>query len=118
MTFTFGNQLNFQRLLLANIVSYVLYFVRDVLTLILKILFNMILVYLVRNYLIKIRKEKIAFALKISSGTELHNNKVCFNEELISKTNKKQAYFAIFICLFSFFENFFATSSYLLSLIN
>ena len=106
----------FSKTSLGNIVSYVVYFVRDIFTLMLKIIFNIILVVLARSYVNKIMVENMNFALKISSGSQLHSKKIGSkkdkNGKLISKTDRYQAYYAFFMCLFSFFENFFAITSF------
>ena len=87
-----------------KIITIMMYFIRDILTLVIKIVFNVVLVYLVRKYTNKLKMEKIEFALKISSP-ELHqNNKNGAQEDYISKTDRKQTLLAIIMCVFSLFE--------------
>jgi hypothetical protein len=97
------------------VVLYLMYFVRDVLTLLVKIALNLKLIFMVRNYLSRIKAEKLAFALKISTGLELHDKKkldAANESSYISKKERNQTYIALFMCMFSFFNHVFYTLSY------
>lgn len=92
-------------------------FVRDVLTLVVKIVFNGISAHLVRNYIKRLKKEKLEFALKISTS-KLHikrQKSIHINQEApyISKTDRKHTLIAIIMSVFSFLEHFFYISSYI-----
>ena len=84
-----------------------MYFIRDILAFGIKIILYGLSVHLVRKYINKLKKEKIEFAMKISTS-ELHTkSKSVANHEdrYISKTDRNQTRLAIIMCTFSFFEN-------------
>ena len=101
------------------IVIGLMYFLRDILILIVKILLNIKLIIMVRNYLSKIKMEKLAFAEKISSGFDLHikvidKPTVVAESGYISKTERNQTYIALSMCVFSLFNHLLYTLSYIL----
>ena len=103
----------FSTSILGRIISYFVYFVRDMLTLGLKIIFNIKTVSLVKNYTHRIKTEKLEFAQKIST-VKLHNSseKKLDATEYISKTDRYQTNLAIIMCLFSLFEHVFHILAY------
>ena len=98
-----------------KIITIMMYFIRDILTLVIKIVFNVVLVYLVRKYTNKLKMEKIESALKLSS-LELHENKknIAYKnqKDYISKTDRHQTLLAIIMCAFSLFEHVFYVGSF------
>ena len=105
-----------------QIVTILMYIMRDILTLVIKVVLNGASVYLVRNYINKLKMEKLEFALKISSS-KLHENKQNGankkqQDRYISKTDRNQTLLAIIMCVFSLFEHVFYTGSFILYFIN
>ena len=116
--FLWGNT-EFSLSLAGLIVTWIMYFLRDILGLVVKIVLNIKLVIMVRNYLNKIKLEKLAFAQKISSGLELHDKIAeapsnLNNSGYISKTERNQTYIALFMCISSLFHHLLYTLSYIL----
>ena len=119
----FWGNTEFSQSFIGFIINGLMYFVRDILTLIVKIILNIKLIIMVRNYLSKIKMEKLAFAEKISSGLVLHNkisNKpaIVNDCEYISKTERNQTYIALSMCIFSLFNHLFYTLTYMLYFAN
>ena len=106
---------DFSRTTTAFAVLALMYLIRDILTLFVKILLNIKLISMVRGYIHRIKMEKLAFAQKISSGKELHNNKALDKPinlngsgyNYISKTDRNQTYIALSMCIFSLFNHLF-----------
>ena len=116
----YGGNTEFTSSFTGLVMLALMYFIRDILTLVVKIILNIKLIIMVRNYLNKIKREKLEFALKISSGSELHGKIVDgvknVNESgYISKTERNQTYIALSMCIFSLFNHLFFTLSYILS---
>ena len=96
-----------------NLLTYLMYFFRDILTLVVKIVLNVSCVIMVKNYLDRLKMEKLLFAQKISTmaiAIENGNNQASY----ISRTNRNQTYIAVIMCSFSLFEHVLYISSYLL----
>ena len=111
----FMNVTPFSTTSLGQLLAFLMYFMRDILALIAKLILNSVLVVQVRKYLNKLKMEKLAFALKISSGSELHNQTIEISKDAyISKTDRNQTYIAIIMCFFSLLEHIFYIPSYVL----
>lgn len=118
----FWNPTEFSRTLTYTILGNLCHVLRDLVPLILKLVLNLISVKMMRNYFNRIRMEKLAFALKISSP-ELHENiKSPANADegsvIMTKTDRNQVLIAIIMCLSSLIENFFYIASYVLLILN
>ena len=118
----FWKTTHFSYTLTYTILGNICHVLRDLVPLILKLVLNFISVRLMRNYFSRIRMEKLAFALKISSP-ELHKNlKLPTNVDegsvIMTKTDRNQILIAIIMCLSSLIENFFYIASYVLLLLN
>ena len=102
---------DFSRTTTAFVLLALMYLIRDILILLVKIVLNIKLISMVRGYIHRIKMEKLAFAQKISSGKELHNNKVLDKpinaSGYISKTDRNQTYIALSMCIFSLFNHLF-----------
>lgn len=115
----FANFTPFAKSIGGQLQIYIIYIVRDVMTLIIKILLNSYSVFLVKNYLKNLKIEKLEFALKISLMTidtnkrtdSVKNHESCI---YISKTDRNQTYIAIIMCIFSLIEHLFYTLSYMM----
>ena len=108
--YTFGIT-NFSYTLAGKAVSYLLYFIRDIFALIVKLVLNIMTVVLVKQYTNRLKKEKAEFELRLSSSalsvndaTVVPNNDGS-RQTNISKTDRNQTYTAIVICLFSIVEH-------------
>ena len=98
-----------------QLLAFLMYFMRDIVAMIAKLVLNAALVILVRKYLNKLKMEKLAFAQKISSGSELHSQNIEISKDTyISKTDRNQTYIAIIMCFFSLLEHIFYIPSYVL----
>ena len=100
-----------------KLISYAVYLIRDMLTLVLKIYFNIKTVKLVKEYKNKIMADKLEFALRISSATLHARDNVVLNtsnNSYISKTDRNQTKIAIITCFFSLIEHFLNIFSYVL----
>ena len=98
-----------------KVLAYAMYFIRDIITLLIKIILNTISVILVRKYLTKLKKEKLTLADKMSSSNELQNTAIQTTKETyISKTERNQTFVALIMCTFSLFEHALYIPSYVL----
>ena len=98
-----------------QLLALFMFFMRDIVAMIAKIILNSLLVVLVRKYLNKLKMEKLAFAQKISSGSVLHNKNIQSSKDsYISKTDRNQTYIALIMCLFSLLEHIFYIPTYVL----
>lgn len=97
-----------------KVLAYAMYFTRDIITLLIKILLNTMSVILVRKYLTKLKKEKLTLAEKISTSTEFQNStkQTKTKETYISKTDRNQTFVALIMCTFSLFEHALYIPSY------
>ena len=101
------------------VIIYVDYAIRDLMPLVIKIMLNFVLVYFVRQYMSRIKMEKLQFANRISSPY-LHA-KVEYsqrNDAYITKTETNQTYIAISMSLFSLLEHFSNIVFYILNYLN
>ena len=91
-----------------------MYFIRDILTLIAKLVLNTILVVQVRRYLFKLKMDKLNFALKISTSALHINNIDLSKQSYINRTDRNQTYIALIMSLYSLFEHAFYIPAYIL----
>jgi hypothetical protein len=92
--------------------AFLMYFIRDMLTLVAKLVLNTILVIHVRRYLFKLKMDKLNFALKISTSA-LHINNIDFSRQsYITRTDRNQTYIALIMSLYSLLEHAFYIPSY------
>ena len=109
---------DFSYTLTGKALTYIQYLIRDVLPLFIKIILNSMLVYLVKSYLNKLKKEKFANAIKVYNG---RNGLISINiqsENYISKTDRNQTYISLIMCIFSIFEHIFYIASYITYFLN
>jgi hypothetical protein len=101
-----------------TILIHIMFVVRDILIMLVKIVLNIILVVLITRYITKLKNEKKEFALRIS--TNLYNcnigiapvsNKTSY---YLTKTARNQTYLAIIMCVFSVIKHLFYIASYIL----
>ena len=101
------NTTSFATTLGGKIINFVEFAITDLIPLILKIIMNILLVCLVKQYMNRIKIEKISFANKISSPY-LHA-KVDYskerNDEYITKTERNQTRIGLLMSLISLFEH-------------
>ena len=109
---------DFSLTLTGKILACLQYLIRDLLPLTLKIILNSMLVYLVKSYVNKLKKEKFANALKVSNaGNDLVSMNIQ-SENYISKTDRNQTYISLIMCVFSIIEHIFYIVSYILYFLN
>ena len=109
---------DFSNTLTGKVISYLHYLIRDILPLIIKIILNSMLVYLVKSYVNKFKKEKLANAFKVSNaGNDLVSMNIQI-ENYISKTDRNQTYISLIMCIFSIFEHIFYIASYITYFLN
>ena len=98
-----------------SIILFLVFFIRDFLTMFIKIVLNAISVSLIRNYMNKLNMEKQEFAQQISMVSFSQNTtSVNVNQTLfISKANKKQTYIAVIMSIISILEHLFYITSYI-----
>ena len=94
--------------------AFLMYFIRDILTMIAKLVLNTILVIHVRRYLFKLKMDKLNFALKISTSALHIQNIDLSKQSYINKTDRNQTYIALIMSLYSLFEHAFYIPSYIL----
>ena len=90
---------------------YFIYFVRDILFLLIKIIINVYSVYVVRQYLTKINIDSVTVivndAVKIDDKKQIGPKK-----EYLTKTDRNLTYMSIWMCLLSVLENIFYAFAY------
>ena len=102
-----------------KVLAYVMYFFRDILTMVIKLVLNGMSVVLLRSYLTKLKKEKRTFAERISSGSQLQSANVqAADSTYISRTDRNQTLVALIMCTFSLLEHVFYVPSYVFFIIN
>ena len=109
---------DFSNTFIGQLFNYLQYLIRDILPLILKIILNSMLVYLVKSYLNKLKKEKFANAQKFFKTRNDSVNVNIHNENYISKTDRNQTYISLIMCIFSIFEHIFYIGSIILYFLN
>ena len=93
--------------LFGTIITYSIYSIRDIAVLIIKIILNIISVYLVKRYLHRIKTD-------IPMTENNPENQISKSQkEYISVTDRNLTYMAILMCIMSAFENFFFAGSYI-----
>ena len=93
--------------LFGTILTYSIYFIRDIIVLIIKIILNIISVYLVKKYLFKIKND--VSIIESNAENQISKSK----KKYISVTDRNLTYMAILMCIMSTFENFFFAGSYI-----
>ena len=90
---------------------YFIYFVRDILFLLIKIIINVYSVYVVRQYLTKINIDSVSVivndTVKIDDKKQIGPKK-----EYLTKTDRNLTYMSIWMCLLSVLENMFYAFAY------
>ena len=115
----FFNYSAFSLTLEGKVLAYVMYFFRDILTMLVKLVLNAMSVVLLRKYLTKLKKEKRVFAERISSGSQLQSTNVqAPDSTYISKTDRNQTFVALIMCTFSLLEHVFYIPAYVFFIIN
>ena len=111
-----GVNTSFSNTLYGNIIMYIFYFIRDILPLVTKIMLNILLVNLIKEYLNKLKIEKIEFSNRISTSMLQSNFSPprTENSAFLSKADRNQTISAIVMCIFSLFEHMFYILSYIL----
>ena len=101
------NTNNFSTSLAGNIINYAEYAIRDFIPLVMKIVLNSLMIHMVKQYMNRIKIEKISFANKISSPY-LHakvDYSIERNDEYITKTERNQTRIGLLMSLISLFEH-------------
>ena len=100
---------------------HLMFVVRDIIILLIKIILNIFLVSLVTRYILKLKNEKNEFALRISasilnsnSATVSQSNKKC---NYLTKTARNQTFLAIIMCIFSVIKHLFYITSYIIKFV-
>jgi hypothetical protein len=98
-----------------KVITYLVYFVRDILFLLVKIIINVYSVYVVRQYLTKITIGTFA----VSSGAGSYNsdenveiNRSISKKGYLTQTDRNLTYLSIWMCLLSVLENMFYAFAY------
>ena len=104
---------DFSNTLPGKLFTYSQYMITGAIPLIVKIILNSILVYLVKSYVNKLKRDKLANAQKVFN---LSND--IQNGNFISKTDRNQTFISIIMCVFSIFEHIFYIVSYILYFLN
>ena len=102
-----------------KMITYLMYFLRDILPLILKLCLNLISVIFIRNYKKRLQQEKLAFALKLTNPSivqteNIRKTKFTNQERYISKRDRNQTYMAIILSVLSLFKHLFYLTAYIL----
>ena len=95
-----------------RVLLYLQYLIRDALPLIIKLILNSMLVYLVKSYVNKLKKEKLANAQKVLNVSNDASVNIQ-SENYISKTERNQTYISLIMCIFSIFEHLLYIASYI-----
>ena len=103
-----------------RVISYVTYFFRDILSLVVKIVLNIFSVYLIRKYFNKIKQDKmvnlpesVISSSKLTNDTYLNNQFSITNaKSYLSEVDRNLTYIAIVVCVLSSLENVFFITSY------
>ena len=95
-----------------QVMAFTLFFIRDVLTLIIKVILNIISVILVKNHLKK-KKTRIS---NLKTNDAQTNNKISNEQFHIDKVNREQTYIAMVMTVLSSLENlsFVVSNAYLI----
>lgn len=96
-----------------KILTFAMYALRDIVVLIIKVILNIISVYLVRDYLKKIKNDSIFTIDNRQSKTIDTNLKATSKKSYISKTDRNLTYMAILMCILSACENILYATSYI-----
>ena len=95
--------------LFGSILTYSIYFIRDIVVLIIKIILNILSVHLVKRYLYKIKVDVPISQNNQNEISENQNNKP--QKKYIGVTDRNLTYMAILMCIMSAFENFLFVAS-------
>lgn len=98
-----------------KLLAFAMYFTRDIVTMLVKLVLNGVLIILVRKYLSKLKKEKLTVSERITSDTDVHFTSAEHKKDTyITKTERNQTFAAILMCAFSLFEHAFYIPSFVL----
>ena len=112
-------QTEFFLTLSGTMLIHVMFEIRDILILLVKLVLNIILVVLIRRYIIKIKTEKKEFSMRIS--TNMLHTEVPISDKApnyLNSTERNQTYLAIIMCVFSAIKHLFYIASYIIKFIN
>lgn len=107
----FWNSSPFSLTFAGQVVANIMYFIRDIIGPILKLILNVFVVVLVKKYIKRIKLDKMEFSLRIST-TALHEKNKVNQSVYVNVTDTHQTYLAIIMCSFSFIEHFFYIFSF------
>ena len=113
---------DFSMTLAGKSITYTMYCLRDALPLITNLALNFFSVLLIRKYMNRLQKEKLAFAIKLSNPfttlTQTANTDVRNNDRYISRTDRNQTFIAVIVSVLSFFKHVFYILSYIMLSMN
>ena len=96
---------------LGKLITFIVYFIRDILTLVIKIILNIYAVVLIRKYFYKIKN--LEHVNKISSQIENLND--LNTKSYFTKVDRNLTFISITMCILSSFENIFFIASYVMA---
>ena len=94
-------------------ITYVVYGVRDILFLLIKIIINIYSVYVVRQYLSKIKIDSLTQAGRNNGDESGEINLSLPKKEYLTTTDRNLTYMSIWMCLLSVLENIFYAFAYI-----
>ena len=97
---------------LGKLITYMIYFIRDILTLVIKIILNIYAVVLIRKYFYKV-KSNLKRINRVSAQTENVND--LNTKSYYTKVDRNLTFISISMCILSSFENIFYIASYILA---
>ena len=99
------------------VINYFIFIIRDLLTLLTKLILNIIATVLIKRYMARIKKEKKEFSNKISSN-KLHSNKNESNSNqtvgYVSKMQRRQIYLVLIRSTFSILRHILCIATFVL----
>ena len=97
---------------LGKLITYLIYFIRDILTLIIKIILNIYAVVLIRKYFYKV-KSNLKRVNSVSG--QMENSTGLNTKSYYTKVDRNLTFISITMCILSSFENIFYIASYVLA---
>jgi hypothetical protein len=108
---------HFAQTIIFRVINYFIFIFRDLLTLLTKLVLNILATVLIQRYMARIKKEKKEFAIKISSN-ELHSNKIESNSNqtvgYVSKMQRRQIYLVLIRSTFSILRHILCIATFVL----
>ena len=99
--------------LYGKVITYLVYAVRDILFLVIKIIINVYSVFVVREYLSKITVESFTVSGSNNSGENAEINLSVPKKDYLTQTDRNLTFMSITMCLLSVLENMFYAFAYI-----